>query len=105
MTAIIVDFKTGRRVRSVRRAKAPTPATLRREERLARALEALRGVCCTFLGEAGAIAFYDLAPVDQRLRAAVVHDAAMKAIGIANETLAAMRRGPWERQPGRGKGA
>jgi hypothetical protein len=99
MSAIILDFKTGRLVRSVRRAKAPTPATLQRQERLAAALVELRTACCTLIGEGGALAFYDLAPADHKQRAKLAYRGAMRAIAVANETLVYLRRGPWVRRP------
>lgn len=72
MSAPVIDIRTKRAWRGKRGQKAPTPATLFREERMAAALQAMHSACGVFLESAGAIAFYDLPLWEQKRQAELV---------------------------------
>lgn len=96
--ATVIDIRTRAVLQAPRPARPPTPATLNREERLAKTLQDMRGVCCRIMDARESIT-HPRCDEERRAKGAndmyrVTHD----AIGLCNEMLVYMRRGPWDRR-------
>ena len=95
--AKIVDIRTRKPVRASRRCKAPTPATIKREELLVKAVEQLQRACLSLIESAGAIHWFDLSAAEHKMRAGMAYDAAMQASRRCHEVLRYVRRAPLQR--------
>ena len=95
--AKIVDIRTRKPVRASRRCKAPTLATIKREELLVEAVDQLQRTCLSLIESAGAIHWFDLSIAEQKSRAGTAYHAASLASRRCHEVLRYVRREPLRR--------